>query len=595
MPYKRCIQCKTRLSNNNTNLFCDNNCNRIYNDSDYVFCKCCEKILGKQSVIKNKTFCNNTCHNLYQRKINLEERKCVFCNKNYIVSKSSNRHKLCSSECETLYTKSGERNDKRMNTLIQNNLKKYGVESIFSLEEVKEKSKKTRLKKYGHEYFNNNEIAKQTKLNKYGTLDFSDKAKQTKLKKYGTLNVNDKSNQTKLKKYGSLDFSKKANETKIKKYGTCDFTDKTRKTTIEKYGSYSKILLKKSFKRLEEKYSSIVKFLFSENEYVGVNEYKKYQFECLRCSNIFVDDMCNGSSPICRICNPITSNISNEEKEILSYIKTIYDGEIIENDRNTLSGQEIDILIPRLNLGIEYNGIYWHSELVGGKNKHYHLNKTKLSLDKNIQLMHIWDWEWQCKQDIIKSILLSKIGKSNRIFARKCEIKQVINDEKSMFLNNNHIQGNDTSSIRLGLYHNDVLVSLMTFVKSRYDKKYQYELSRYCNILNTNVIGGASKLFNYFIKNYDVNSIVTYSDRRLFTGNLYKQIDMSFLDNTPSGYHYFHKNKGVPIERTHFQKHKLKKKLEKFDINLSEWQNMQINGYDRIWDCGHMKFNWNRK
>ena len=595
MPYKRCVQYKKRLSNNSINLFCDNICDSTYTNSSEISCKFCNKILGKQSVIKNKIFCNNICHNLYQKKINLEKRKCVFCNKNFIVSKSSNRHKLCSTECETLYIKSNERNDKRMNTLIQNNLEKYGVENIFSLKEIQEKSKKTRLEKYGHEYFNNNEIAKQTKLKKYGTLDFSDKAKQTKLKKYGTLNVNDKSKQTKLNKYGTLDFSKKANETKIKKYGTCNFTDKTRKTTIEKYGSYSKILLKKAFKRLEKKFSSVVKFLFSEEEYVGVNKYKKYQFECLKCSSVFTDDMCNGSSPVCRICNPIMSNISNEEKEILSYIKTIYDGEIIENDRNTLNGQEIDILVHHLNLGIECDGIYWHSELAGGKDKHYHLHKTKLSLDKNIQLMHIWDWEWRCKQDIIKSILLSKIGKSKRIFARKCEIKQVINDEKSAFLIDNHIQGNDASSIRLGLYHNDVLVSLMTFVKSRYDKKYQYELSRYCNILNANVIGGASKLFNYFIKNYDVNSIVTYSDRRLFTGNLYKQIGMSFVDNTHSGYHYFHKNKGVPIERSHFQKHKLKEKLEKFDINLSEWQNMQINGYDRIWDCGHMKFEWNRK
>jgi hypothetical protein len=551
--------------------------------------------LGKESTIKNKIFCNSVCHNKHQQKTNLESRNCIYCNTTFVVTKSSKRKKLCSIKCESLYTKTYDRNNKRKNTLIKNNLEKHGVESIFSLKDIQEKSKKTKLEKYGDEKYNNLIKANKTKLDRYGTTNFSDKAKKTKLEKYGTLDFNDKSKQTKLDKYGTLDFSDKANKTKLDRYGTTNFSDKAKKTTIEKYGSYSKILLKKSFKRLEKKYSSIVKFLFSENEYVGVNEYKKYQFECLRCSNIFVDDMCNGSSPICRICNPITSNISNEEKEILSYIKTIYDGEIIENDRNTLSGQEIDILIPRLNLGIEYNGIYWHSELVGGKDKHYHLHKTKLSLDKNIQLMHIWDWEWQCKQDIIKSILLSKIGKSKRIFARKCEIKPVINDEKSAFLNDNHIQGNDTSSIRLGLYHNNVLVSLMTFVKSRYDKKYQYELSRYCNILNTNVIGGASKLFNHFIKNYDVNSIVTYSDKRLFTGNLYKQIGMSFVDDTLPGYHYFHKNKGVPIERNHFQKHKLKEKLEKFDINLSEWQNMQINGYDRIWDCGHFKFEWNRK
>jgi hypothetical protein len=483
----------------------------------------------------------------------------------------------------------------RMTTLIKNNLEKYGVESIFSLGEFIEKSKNTRLVKYGDPYYNNHKLGKQTKLEKYGTLDFSDKANKTKLEKYGTLNVNDKSNKTKLEKYGTLDFSNKANKTKLEKYGTLDFGDKTRKTIKERYGSYSVVLLKSSYRKLKDKYLTSVEFLFKEEDYVGVIGYRKYKFKCLKCNGIFSDDMCNGSSPVCRTCNPIHTNISVDEKEILSYIKTIYNDEILENDRTILDGKEIDIYLPEINLGIEFDGIYWHSEISGGKDKHYHLNKTKLSLGKNIQLMHIWDWEWRCKRDIIKSILLSKIGKSKRIFARKCEIKQVINDEKSVFLNDNHIQGNDTSSIRLGLYYNDVLVSLMTFVKSRYDKKYQYELSRYCNILNTNVIGGASKLFNHFVKNYDVNSIVTYSDRRLFTGNLYNQIGMLFVDNTPSGYHYFHKNKGVPIERTHFQKHKLKEKIEKFDSNLSEWQNMKINGYDRIWDCGHLKFNWNRK
>jgi hypothetical protein len=535
------------------------------------------------------------CHNKHQQKTNLENRNCIYCNTTFVVTRSSKRKKLCSPECETFHAKSSERNDKRKNTLIQNNLEKYGVESIFSLKEVQEKSKKTKLNKYGHEYFNNNEIAKQTKLNKYGTLDFSDKANKTKLKKYGTLNVNDKSKRTKLDKYGTLDFSNKANKTKLDRYGTKNFSNKAKKTTIEKYGSYSNILLKKSFKRLEEKYSSIVKFLFSEDEYVGVNEYKKYKFECLRCSNIFVDDMCNGSSPICRICNPITSNISSEEKEILSYIKTICDAEIIENDRNTLNGQEIDILIPNLNLGIEYNGIYWHSELVGGKDKHYHLNKTKLSLDKNIQLMHIWDWEWRCKNSIIKSILINKMGKSAKVYARKCVVKEVSNEDKSTFLEDNHIQGDDTSSVRLGLYHNNALVSIMTFVKSRYDKKYQYELSRYCNLLNTNIVGGSSKLFTHFIKNYDVSSVVTYSDKRLFTGKVYERLGMRRLKDTPCGYHYFHKNNGIPMNRTHFQKHKLNRILEKFDSGLSEWQNMQINGYDRIWDCGHFKFEWTRK
>jgi hypothetical protein len=120
-------------------------------------------------------------------------------------------------------------------------------------------------------------------------------------------------------------------------------------------------------------------------------------------------------------------------------------------------------------------------------------------------------------------------------------------------------------------------------------------MSRYCNILNTNVIGGASKLFNHFIKNYNVNSIVTYSDMRLFNGNVYKNIGMSFVNTTPPNYHYFDRNYCVPLTRIGFQKHKLSKILKIFDNKLSEWQNMQLNGYDRIWDCGHFKYEWIKK
>ncbi len=592
MSYKRCNQCKKRLSNNHQNLFCNDFCEQTYVGSSDIFCKLCNTLLGKQSVLKNRLFCNNSCHNKYQQKINLESRNCVMCSNSFVVTKSSKRKKLCSNKCEELYTKSSERNDMRMNTLIKNNLEKFGVESIFSLNDIKEKSRKTKRDKYGDQYYNNLNKGRQTKLDRYGTLDFSDKANKTKLEKYGTLNVNDKSNKTKLEKYNTLDFSDKANKTKLEKYGTLNFADKSKETIKQKYGSYSSMLLKPSYKRLKEKHSDSVEFLFSEDDYLGVNHYKKYNFRCLKCNNIFVDDMCNGSSPTCRTCNPINSGISFDEKEIVSYIKTIYCGNILENDRIILDGKEIDVFLPQLNFGIECDGIYWHSELSGGKDKQYHLNKTQRCLSKNINLIHIWDWEWNCKQDIIKSILSNKVGKSKKVYARKCVIREVNNKDKSTFLINNHIQGDDTSSIRLGLYYEDDLISLMTFVKSRYDKKYEYELSRYCNLIYTNIIGGASKLFNHFINNYNVNSIVTYSDKRLFTGKVYEKIGMGFVNNTPPGYHYFHKNKGIPLERTHFQKHKLSEKLEKFDVSLSEWENMKFNEYDRIWDCGHLKYEW---
>ena len=117
-------------------------------------------------------------------------------------------------------------------------------------------------------------------------------------------------------------------------------------------------------------------------------------------------------------------------------------------------------------------------------------------------------------------------------------------------------------------------------------------MSRYCNKLNTSVVGGASKLYTYFIKHYDPKSIVSYSDVRFFSGKIYNVIGMKYVNNTIPNYHYFNKNNCVPVSRLNFQKHKLKHILKIFDSNLTEWQNMQLNGYDRIWDCGNLKYEW---
>jgi hypothetical protein len=173
-------------------------------------------------------------------------------------------------------------------------------------------------------------------------------------------------------------------------------------------------------------------------------------------------------------------------------------------------------------------------------------------------------------------------------------MKTVSELEKSIFLEKNHIQGDDVSSIKLGLFFENELISVMTFIKARYDKGYEYELSRYCNKLNTNIVGGASKLFKFFLETHNPTSVMTYSDRRLFSGLVYKQIGMSFLTHTIPGYYYFNKNNCTPINRINFQKHKLEKKLKIFNSELTEWENMQVNGFDRIWDCGHFKYVWNK-
>ena len=132
----------------------------------------------------------------------------------------------------------------------------------------------------------------------------------------------------------------------------------------------------------------------------------------------------------------------------------------------------------------------------------------------------------------------------------------------------------------------------MTFLKSRFDKNIQYEMGRYCNKSGYNIIGGASKLFTFFLKNYTPTSIVSYNDRRYFDGNVYMKLNFNFVGNTKPNYFYVIDNYQHLQNRMSWQKYKLKDKLSIFDETLSEWENMKINGFDRIWDCGNGKWVW---
>jgi hypothetical protein len=329
-----------------------------------------------------------------------------------------------------------------------------------------------------------------------------------------------------------------------------------------------------------EKKTKLVKCI----EYGGIHN--NSLFKCLFCgdtwisiaNNIFVHDY----GYICRKCNP-NQGISFPEKELLEFIKNNYDGWIIENDRKTLSGQELDIVLPDLGLAFEYNGLYWHSDKF--KNKTYHLDKSNL-LKENIdyQLIHINEDEWDNKQDIVKSRILSLLGKTTKIYARKCILKEI--SFPRTFLDENHIQGHGSpSAINLGLYYNKELVAVMTFSKPRFSSNYDYELVRYCSKLNTTVVGGASKLFSYFNNNY-LGSVVSYSDKRWSSGNLYKKLGFEYSHTSEPNYRYYKGN--ISLSRYQCQKHKLADLLkEEFDPELSEYENMTNAGYIRVYDCGN--------
>lgn len=279
----------------------------------------------------------------------------------------------------------------------------------------------------------------------------------------------------------------------------------------------------------------------------------------------------------------IKHQTSSFEREVEDFLKDL-NIDYTAHDRTILGNQELDFLINDSNVAIECNGIYWHSDLF--KDSKYHLSKTNRAKDKNVQVIHIFENEWNKKSMIVKSRLKSILGKvEEKIYARKCKIVKLLKSQSDDFFNKNHIQSSCVSKVSYGLLYEGNLVAAMSFGKSRFTKKYEWELLRYCSIVDHSVIGGASKLLNQFCKENKPTSIVSYSDRRYSSGNLYKILGFEYVSTSMPNYYYF---KSQILESRHkYQKHKLKKILKFYDESKTEYQNMTNNGFLRIWDSGN--------
>ncbi|MFA7129457.1 MAG: hypothetical protein WC136_09830, partial [Sphaerochaeta sp.] len=242
------------------------------------------------------------------------------------------------------------------------------------------------------------------------------------------------------------------------------------------------------------------------------------------------------------------------------------------------------------------NGTYWHSyglNNVNDKqgdlkyNKYRHYNKTQICEQNNIRLFHVNEYELMdpIKREIWKSVLLNALRKTpNKIYARKCIIKELPTREAREFIDNNHLQGYISSSYKFGLYYNNKLVQVATFSKSRFNS-YDYELIRLCGLINYNIVGGASKLIKYF-KMHHKGSLVSYANRRWSQGKVYSQFKL--INVSQPSPHYIKQDK--ILNRLSFQKHKLPTTLEHYNPELNSTQNIINNGYRILYDCGNLTY-----
>lgn len=273
---------------------------------------------------------------------------------------------------------------------------------------------------------------------------------------------------------------------------------------------------------------------------------------------------------------------SQKELELVEFIKQNYQGWIELSDRSILDGRELDIVLPDLGLAIEYNGSYWHSQ--AKVTKYYHQQKTNDVEQFGYQLIHVYEHN---NLNIVKSRLLQKLKKSQKIYARNCVIKSIQFPKE--FLEQTHLQGAGApTKVNYGLFYKDELVACMTFAPSRFNKDFEYELVRYSSALNTTVVGGASKLF----KHANLQSVVSYCARDWSQGQLYKQLGFKLLYSTEPNYCYT--NHMEHKTRYQCQKQLLAKWLKDYDPQLTEEQNMQNNNWLKVYDSGNLVFGFTK-
>ncbi|WAE77138.1 endonuclease domain-containing protein [Escherichia phage ph0011] len=514
---------------------------------------------------------------------------------------SESKEKIKQTNIERYGCEYPNQNPEIFNKVKETNLKKYGVEFQSKRNEVKEKAKNTNILKYGTEYSLSSptirEKINKTNLERYGGNPLSNKIIQDKIKNTNILKYNS------FYPMSNLDVQKKVHNTNVERYGVKhpsqnnSIIEKMKETTKNRYGAehYSQTdeyKEKMSLAHLDERYTIIVENidknyipLFENTDLMMKVNTDEYPFWCEYCDDLFYSKYKNHKVK-CK-CQKNNGH-SLKEKELVDYIKSLIPNmEIIENDRSVLKPKELDVYIPELKLAIEFNGVYWHNDENINSTKHQ--DKVLDCLKHGVNLIHIYEDEWDnpLTNKIIKERLKNKLLASNRIYARKCTVRNIDKQVSNKFVKSHHIQGVAQASIHIGLYYGCDLVAVMTFGKSRFDKNYEYELIRYCS--SGTVVGGASKLLKYFETVYNPQSLLTYADMDWSNGNLYTVLGFELDSYTEPGYFYYDPQTHERISRQKCQKHKLIKKGH--DINLTERQICcDVLGYYKIYNSGNIKY-----
>ena len=561
-------------------------------------------------------------------------KKCVICGKDFEIDVRSDQSvNTCSKECmKKLMSESYDR-DKAVEGQKRALQEKYGLDvtSPMQIPGVIDKIKATNLERYGAEWYTQTEdykeSVKKTSLKNHGVehhlqaQEVIDRRTQTNLERYGCENVfqaseiKERAKQTNLEKYGyeyasqSPEIREQIVASNVKKYGVKhpmmlkEYKDKAIATNVERYGR--KAYTQQHIENIQAWYE----FIDNPRKYIEdhfeqtprVDQVADY-FGVERSAIDMYLERTNSFDCIRRAKSMMEEFITDFIKEVDPAIK------IIVRNKSEIYPYELDLYLPDLKFAIECDPTCTHNSSAPTpwgdepKSAHYHEMKTNMCEEKGISLLHIFGYDWEHKQDVILSMIKNRLRKCDRvIYARKCKVVEVGGQDAIKFLNENHRQGAANSPVRLGLVHEGELVSLMTFGKMRgtigtgnENLENCWELVRFCSLLNTSVVGGASKLMKHFISEFNPERIRSFSDRAHTTGKLYSTLKFKEIRRSDPGYVWVNVVDDRAYHRVNAQKQNIKKFLQDDSIDLSKTEKeiMIEHGFVQVFDSGTITWEW---
>jgi hypothetical protein len=280
-------------------------------------------------------------------------------------------------------------------------------------------------------------------------------------------------------------------------------------------------------------------------------------------------------------------NYGKVQKSIQDWLQGLT-GKPFYEAHSILDGKEIDMYCEELSLGVEYCGLYWHTEdSRNPRPRNYHGDKLKAANQKGIRLITIFEDEWVYRQEQVKNFLRSVLkAHTNVVYARKTEVVEISPKAAQAFFDTYHIQGKNTLGMYFaGLFHGEELVAAMSFGRHHRDSS-QLTLDRFAVKTGIHVPGGASKLFKFLIHASNTSKVISWSDNRWSAGNVYRQLGFTLEEELPPDYSY--------VDFSHncrrVSKQSQRKAKTGCPAHMTEQEFAKTKNLHRIWDCGKLRW-----